>query len=268
VIEEKAMHVAVTGASSGIGEAIAREFAGAGAKLTLVARRRELLEKLAAELGASTHIAVKDLSLPESADDWVAAAETANGPIDVLVNNAGIENSGPFEGSDAANALKLLRTNLETPLVLARRLVPGMIQRGQGAIVNVASVSALSPMALQACYAGSKAGLAAFSEALRAELRATGVVVVTVYPGPVKTSMADAAYEVFGGRKGIVGLLPEGTTEVLARRIRRAVSRRKARVIYPRFYALSRWFPWVGSRLAWFAGPRLRARALEAKPKV
>lgn len=255
------MHVAVTGASSGIGEAIAREFARAGHTITLVARRKELLDKLAAELGGSPHIVTKDLSEPATAADWIAGAEAVHGPIDVLVNNAGIENSGPFEDSDEAFALKLFRTNLETPAVLSRRLVPAMVARGSGTIVNVASVAAYAAMPLMSWYGGSKAGFASFSETLRAELRGTGVHVVTVYPGPVKTAMADAAYETFGGRKGWARVAPEGTTDVLARRVRSAVERRRARVIYPRFYALAFWFPSLGRFSANRVGPGYRAAA-------
>src|SRR5262245_11277040 len=173
------MHVAITGASSGIGESLARELARAGHKLTLVARRRELLEKLAKDLGG-VHVAPKDLSDPTTATDWIAAAEAANGPIDVLVNNAGIENNGPFERIETIEPTRLLRTNLETPIVLARHLVTGMIARGSGTIVNVASVAAIAPMPMQALYAASKAGMSTWSEALRHELRGTGVNVLTV----------------------------------------------------------------------------------------
>lgn len=257
------MHLVITGASSGIGEALAREAARAGHRLTLVARRRELLERLAGELGATpaAHVVVKDLSEPAGATEWVAAAEAAHGPIDVLINNAGIENTGPFEESDPAVGSRLLRTNVETPLLLARHLLPAMVARGSGAIGNVASVAALSPMPLQAWYAASKAALATASETLRRELRATGVHVLTVYPGPVTTAMADAAYASYGGRKGIVALLPEGRADVLARRVLRAIARRRARVVYPRFYALTRWLAWLPPLLAWLAGPRLRADA-------
>ena len=255
------MHVAVTGASSGIGEAIAREFARAGDKVTLVARRRELLDKLAAELGGSPHVVTKDLSDPATAADWIAAAEAVHGPIDVLVNNAGIENSGTFEDSDEAHALKLFRTNLETPAVLARRLVPAMVARRSGTIVNVASVAAYAAMPLMSWYGASKAGFASFSETLRAELRGTGVNLVTVYPGPVKTAMGDAAYETFGGRKGLAAVAPEGTTDVLARRVRRAVLKGKARVIYPRFYSLPFYFPWIGRWSAFWVGQGFRTQA-------
>jgi short-subunit dehydrogenase len=244
------MHVAVTGASSGIGEAVAREMARAGATLTLVARRRDFLERLAASLGGGAAVVVHDLSDSTRATSWMADAEKLHGPIDVLVNNAGVENTGPTALVDPEAGERLLHTNLLSPLRMARHLLPAMIARGHGVIVNVASVAALTPPPLQAWYGASKAGLAAFSEALGGELRGTGVHVVTVYPGPVATAMSASGYAAFGGRKGAVALLPEGKPEELARRIRRAIERRQRRLIYPRFYASARWFPWIGRAVA------------------
>jgi len=250
------MHVAITGASSGIGEALAREYGRHGAKLTLVARREELLRRIAAEIGGHVFVVTHDLSLSDRADGWIAASEAAHGPIDVLVNNAGIENTGPTADADVEEAERVLHTNLHTPLRLMRSLAPAMIARGSGIFVNVASVAALAPTPLQAWYGASKAGLAAFSEAFRGELKGTGVQVVTVYPGPVTTAMADRAYAAFGGRKGTVGLMPEGRPEVLARLVRRAVEKHKARVIYPRFYVITRLFPWLARWLVDAGSPR------------
>ncbi len=240
------MHVAVTGASSGIGEAIAREFAKAGARLTLVARRRAQLEAIANELGNDATVCVHDLCDSTRATEWIADAEAKNGPIDVLVNNAGVENAGPAATADPANALLLLHTNLLSPLAITRHLLPAMIARRSGVIVDIASVAALCPTPLQAWYSASKAGLAAFSEALRGELRGTGVHIVTVYPGPVTTPMAERGYAAFGGRKGMVGLLPEGRPQVLARLVRHAVERRRSRIIYPAFFVSARWLPTLG----------------------
>ena len=239
-------HVAITGASSGIGAALARELGRSGARLTLVARRRELLVTLASEIGAGCAVVSHDLSQPAQVLDWIAPAEAAAGaPIDVLVNNAGIENTGPVSSSDVEGATRLLHTNLHAPLLMTRHLLPAMLARKSGLIVQIASVAALAPPPRQAWYGASKAGLAAFSEALRGELRGSGVGVVTVYPGPVRTAMAEAGYAAYGGRKGLVKILPEGTPEVLAVRIRRAIERRSARVIYPRFYTIARLFPWL-----------------------
>jgi short-subunit dehydrogenase len=244
------MHVVITGASSGIGEALAREYHRAGAKLTLVARRAELLQALNQSLDGGAHLVVQDLSDTERATSWIAAAEAANGPIDVLINNAGVENSGPTLEASIPQGEALLRTNLHTPIRLMMAVLPGMKERKTGAIVNVASVAGIAALPGQAWYGASKAGIAMFSEVLRAEMVEYGIPVVTVYPGPVKTPMADAAYEVFGGRSGVARLAPEGTPEALAVLVRRAVERKKSRVVYPSFYGGARLFPTLAR---WFS---------------
>lgn len=260
-------HIAITGASSGIGAAIAREFAKEpGTKLTLVARRRELLEGLAKEVTAPCHIAAADLSNPDAAGDWIADAEATHGPIDVLVNNAGVELISRYQEMDLEAAERLLRLNLHTPLRLTHAVLPGMLARGRGTIVDVCSVAALTPARGYAVYAASKAGLAAASTSLRSELRGSGVHVVTVYPGPVHTDMgakATAALE----DSPWVKRTPWGTPDVLARLVREAVDRRRAVVVYPRFYGLSRWFPQLALLLAQRFAPGPRPRAVEP-PKV
>lgn len=238
------MHVVVTGASSGIGEAIAREFARAGDCLTLVARRRERLDALAAEVGVATHVVTADLSDPAQATSWIAAAEAANGPIDVLVNNAGVQIVARTTDTTADDGDRLLRLNVMTPLRTTLAVLPGMLARRSGTIVDVASLAGIAPTPGMFYYSASKAGLAAASEALRGELRGTGVHVVTVYPGPVKTDMADAAHAALGS-PSIARRIPEGTVDVLARRVRQAVLKRHARIIYPRIYRLARWFPGI-----------------------
>jgi short-subunit dehydrogenase len=248
-------HVVITGASSGIGAALARELGKHGARLTLVARRKELLESLAAEIGPSCRVVAHDLADAERAGDWVDEAEAAHGPIDVLINNAGMENTGPTAATDVDQFKKLFQLNLISPLVLIRRLLPAMLARKSGMIVNVASVAALVAPPLQTYYGASKAGLAAFSEGTRGELAGSGVHLLTVYPGPVKTPMAEAAFVAFGGREN-VPKVPEGTPEELARRIRRAMEKRKKRLIYPRFYVTSRWLPWLARILVDKFAPR------------
>jgi short-subunit dehydrogenase len=253
------VHVAVTGASTGIGRAIAREFAAAGAKLTLVARREDLLKALAAELGAG-HVAAVDLADPSRATGWIEASVAAQGPIDVLVNNAGVELVACLAETDIDAAERLLRLNLHTPLRITLALLPGMIERRSGTIVDVASVAGLVGTRGYTYYAASKAGLAAASELLRGELRGTGVHVVTVYPGPIHSEMAE---------RGIAALesspwldrAPWGTAEVLATRVRRAVEAKRPRVIYPSFYMLSRWFPWLGRWIADATAPGPRSLA-------
>ncbi|MEO7093974.1 MAG: SDR family NAD(P)-dependent oxidoreductase [Polyangiales bacterium] len=253
------MHVAITGASSGIGAALARELSRAGHSLTLVARRRTLLDGIAAELGNRALVVEHDLANPGRATEWLATAEAAHGPLDVLVNNAGMENTGPSVDADPAVCRTLIDLNLTTPLLLSRAVLPAMTARGSGMIVNVASVAALVAPPMQAYYGASKAGLAMFSETLRGELAGTGVHVLTIYPGPVKTAMAASAMEAFGGRDNIPAV-PEGTPEELAQLIHKAMQRRSPRVIYPRMYTAARWFGPVVRTLVNRFAPRRPAR--------
>ena len=247
------MHVAITGASSGIGAALARELARRGDGITLVARRRPLLEELAAGLGTATHVAEADLSDVARCADWIAAAEAALGPIDVLVNNAGSTLVRRFVDTAAEDADRLLRLDLQTPLRLTRAVLPGMLARGRGTIVDVCSAAAFAPLLGTTYYAAAKAGLAAASEVLRGELRGTGVHVVTVYPGPVRTAMSAEAFESYGDR-WTKRLVSEASPEKLAARIRVAIERRRPRVVFPASYAVVRRLPntarWVLDRLS------------------
>jgi short-subunit dehydrogenase len=236
------MHVAITGASSGIGEAIARELARAGASLTLVARRRELLDKIAKETGARCHVVTQDLSEHHKAADWIDGAEGALGPIDVLINNAGVEHIAPADEIDLEKGEKLLFLNLLAPLRITRTILPRMIARRSGTIVDVASVAALVSSPGFTWYGASKAGLATASEALRAEIKPSGVHVLTVYPGPVHSDMAVRAEESLE-RSFLSRFAPYGTSAELARRVRRGIERKKARIIYPRIYGFARLFP-------------------------
>jgi len=248
------MHAAVTGASSGIGAAIARELARSGARVTLVARRRESLAAIADEIGAHrAHVAAHDLSDLEHACDWIAPAEAALGPIDVLVNNAGALLAGPSADIDPVEGERVLTLDLLVPLRLTRRVLPAMLARRAGTIVDVTALAALTPLPGLMHYDAAKAGLASASEALRAELRGTGVHVVTVYPGYIETDMAragEAALEPSFGAK----LLPRGTARELARRVGMAVERRQDRVLYPFPAPLAYWFTgplrWVFARAA------------------
>ncbi len=237
------MHIVVTGASSGIGAAYARAFAKAGHSITLVARRKDLLDALAEEIGGKTFVVAHDLSDLANATQFLGAAEDALGPIDVLVNNAGVQIVGLTSSVDIAAGERLLDVDLKAPLRLTAALLPSMIARKSGIIVDVASMAALAPTPYMTYYNAAKAGLAAASEALRGELRGTGVHVVTVYPGVIGgTAMAKAALAKYGDSK-LLASLPQGTEEELARLTLRAIEKRKDRVIYPASGALARWFP-------------------------
>ena len=247
------MHVAITGASSGIGAALARELSCHGYALTLVARRRTLLDDLAATVATGTHVAMADLTDIVQCCDWIADAEQALGPIDVLVNNAGATLVRRFVDTAPDDGDRLLRLDLVTPLRLTRALLPAMIARGRGTIVDVCSAAAFAPLLGTTYYAAAKAGLAAASEVLRGELRGTGVHVVTVYPGPIRTAMSAQAFDSYedGWTKHLVA---EGSPEKLAAKIRIAIERRRPRVVFPASYSIVRHLPdtarWILDRLS------------------
>jgi short-subunit dehydrogenase len=237
-------HVVVTGASSGIGEALAREFVAAGSSVTLVARRRDLLEQLAASLGGKARVVTADLAHPAKATEWIPEAEAAFGPVDVLINNAGMQIVAPTVSGDPADGERLLCLNVHTPLRLTRAVLPGMLARRSGTIVDIASLAALAPTPGMFYYNASKAALAAASESLRGELRGSGVHVVTVYPGPVDTVMARTAVAKYVATTA-ARLIPQGTTDVLAKLVRKAVEKKRDRIIYPRSYTFARMFPGI-----------------------
>jgi len=235
-------HAVVTGASSGIGEAVARALAARGYALTLVARRADLLDELRASLPTPVRIFARDLSDSDHAAAFLPEAEAANGPVDVLVNNAGVQYLGAFAELDPADGERLLRLNVFTPLRLTRAVLPGMLSRGRGAIVDIASLAAIAPTPYMGYYNASKAALAAASESLRAEVGGSGVHVVTVYPGPVDTPMGQAGYAAYGDSVAVKAT-PMGTPEIMAAQIVEALDDRIDRVIYPKVYWAARWFP-------------------------
>ncbi|HUB08673.1 MAG TPA: SDR family NAD(P)-dependent oxidoreductase [Myxococcales bacterium] len=251
------MHVVVTGASSGIGRAIALEYGRAGAKLTLVARRRDKLEALARELGTDCFVAPCDLSDLSHAADWLEAAEQANGPIDVLVNNAGVMTLGATAQLPAADGQRMLDVCLGAPLHLTRAVLPGMLARGGGAIVQVSSMAAFAAPPGGTWYSAAKAGLEAFTEGLRAELRGTGVHLLGVYPGPVATPLADAGYAAYEPN-GVVSALPLGSPERLAQLIRRGVERRQRTLVYPGAFRVGQIFPRFGRWFTNAVSPKLK----------
>ncbi|HEY0194353.1 MAG TPA: SDR family NAD(P)-dependent oxidoreductase [Kofleriaceae bacterium] len=179
----------ITGASAGIGLASARLFMQAGARLVLVARGADELEKVRAELAqhGSVHAIVADVADPDAAERIARGALDAFGAIHVLVNNAGKHARGPFLDQDRDALGAMVDVNLRAPVVLTRRILPHLIETGEGAIVNVASLAGMVPTAGGATYSATKFGLRALSMALADELRGTGVTVSCVSPGPVDT---------------------------------------------------------------------------------
>ncbi len=229
--------VLVTGASRGIGRSLATAFAGAGASVALVARDGDMLQTLADELGGSAH--PTDLLDRDQADVLVERVEDEAGPIDVVVNNAGLAVEGPLWEHDADDVDSQIRLNLIVPLELCRQAIPRMIERGGGHLVNVASLAAIAAVPGMTAYAASKAGLAQGSAALRDELRGLPVGVTTVLVGGVPTEMLalGESYPPFHKafeRLRQVQLVPDTDPDVLAAAVVRGVERGKRSVFLPR----------------------------------
>jgi short-subunit dehydrogenase len=177
-------HVLLTGGSRGIGPYIARALLARGAKLTLTARSEQDLARVRDELGPDrVAIAAGDVSVEADREKMLAGAEEAFGPIDVLVNNAGIESVLPFPEFEEDEIRRVIDVNLEAPIQLTRLVVPGMIERGKGHVVNISSLSGMTGPPYHTIYSSTKHGLVGFSAALRNELKGTGVSASVICPG-------------------------------------------------------------------------------------
>lgn len=175
----------VTGASSGIGEQFARQLAARGYDLVLVARRRDRLEGLAAELPTAAQVIACDLAA--DVDRLPEQVRCLGLDVDLLVNNAGFGRYGRFWEIPEDEDARQVRVNCEAVVTLTRAFLPAMVERGRGGVINIGSTSALQPLPYTATYAASKAFVRSFTDALHAELRGTGVKALTVNPGPVPT---------------------------------------------------------------------------------
>lgn len=199
--------VVITGASSGIGRACAHAFAGAGARLVLAARRADRLFDLAAELDAECHTVALDVRDREAVTDAVADLPAGFAAVDVLVNNAGLAAGfEPLPEGDPDDWDQMLDTNVRGLLHVTRAVVPGMVERGRGHVVNLGSIAGHETYPNGAVYCASKAAVDRLTKGLRLDLVGTGVRVSTVDPGMVETEFsvvrfhgdaerADAVYE-------------------------------------------------------------------------
>jgi uncharacterized protein len=194
--------VLITGASSGIGLELARLFAADRSDLILVARSEGKLKDLARELESSRGIRclvmpadLADPKAPESLSERLRAADIV---VDVLVNNAGFGAIGPVASLDVARQLEMIQVNVSALTHLTRLLVPAMIERRKGGVLNVASTAAFQPGPNMAVYYATKAFVLSFSEALAEEVAGSGVRVTCLCPGPTKTGFVEAA-----GMKGV-----------------------------------------------------------------
>lgn len=233
-------HVLVTGASRGIGEAIAREFARRGARVTVVARSKGALETIAADIGGRALAA--DLFDPADVASLIDRAEALGGPLDILINNAGMDSTKSIVDTRAEDVEGILRLNLETPVQLCRIALAKMTQRGSGHIVNISSMAANGGFAGMSVYAASKAGLSHFTRIVRLDLKGTGVKVTNLEVGPVPTDLfANLTYE--PAQKSFaffrrIQLMPNVEAETVAKKTADAVESGKRAVWLPRRAAL------------------------------
>jgi hypothetical protein len=193
----------VTGASSGLGRAFATKLAADGMSLVLVARSGGLLQDLADELreayGVEAHVIVADLADADARVPVIAELETRD--IEVLINNAGFATSGDFADENPARIAEMVSLNCLALTMLSRAVVPGMIARGRGAIVNVASTAAFQPIPTMGTYAATKAFVLRLSMAMWHELRPSGVTVLALCPGATETDFWKVAGNPDGFRR-------------------------------------------------------------------
>jgi len=211
----------LTGATGGLGQAIARALAERGATLVLSARKPEALRELAESLPGEHRIAPADLAEDDAAGRLAADA----GEVDCLVANAALPASGTIESFSAEEVARALRVNLEAPIMLTRELVPGMRERGDGHLVFVSSLAGKAPSPRSAIYSGTKFGLRGFALSLRADLARTGVGVSLVAPGFIREAGMFAA----SGAKPPPGL-GTSTPQQVAAAVVRAIERDKVEV--------------------------------------
>ena len=196
----------VTGASAGIGSEIAKLLAARGYALVLVARREDRLTALADELaeahGVRTETIAADLSKPTPRGRIAGQIQELGLEIDILINNAGFATGGePFYEADPEREIEQVRVDVEAVVALTSAFLPAMVKRGRGAILNVASTAGMQPIPYSAGYSAAKAYVLTFSEAIHQEVRAHGVTVTALAPGPVDTDFWQiAGWEVQGGK--------------------------------------------------------------------
>lgn len=229
----------MTGAAAGIGAALTRAFAGSlrDARVSLIDIDQDGLTEVCASVNGATAY-VGDLSMPEQLEDLVASVVSAGGPIDVLINNAGVMDVRTVCATPWQVGERLLTVDLISPLRLINLVVPGMVDRGRGCVVNVSSMAGVTPLRGCTYYGAAKAGLAMASENLRLELTPHGVNVITVYPGPVKSGLERRARGQYRDTL-LARVMPTGSPEALAERVLSAYHRRSARVVYPPLYSVA-----------------------------
>ena len=204
-IEYRQANIMITGASSGIGLALAQALAARGANLILVARSADKLQRVAADLvrqhGVRAHAIVADLGVSGAAEEAYAQACALGLTPHILINNAGFATYGRFESLPLARQLDEIALNCRAVVALSHAALPAMLSQGHGAIINVASTAALQPLPYMAVYGATKAFVLSFSEALWQEYRDRGIRVLALCPGATDT----AFFDVVGADEAAVG---------------------------------------------------------------
>ncbi|GAB5457623.1 MAG: 3-oxoacyl-[acyl-carrier-protein] reductase [Henriciella sp.] len=198
----------VTGATGGIGEAIARAMHKGGAEVILSGRRVEKLEALAAELGERTHIAACDLSDPEQADALVGQAIEAAGKLDILVANAGVTRDKLLMQMKDEDFQDIIRVNLESYFRLCRKAVRPMMKARGGRIIGIASIVGVTGNPGQSNYCASKAGMIGFTKSLAQEVASRGITANTIAPGFIESPMTNVLPE--AQKEALLGQIPAG----------------------------------------------------------
>lgn len=247
--------VVVTGASAGIGRELARLYADERTTLVLTARREERLRELADELhetdGARSVVVPLDLAAADGAQRLLAKLDEAGLRTDVLINNAGFGAFGRFTDHDPERLTKMVSLNVTALTELTRRIVPGMVERGSGRILNVASVASFVPTPFLTVYGATKAYVLSFTHGLAEELRGTGVTVTALCPGPTATEFQEMSGMTAHRPDGVRSMADVGVEQVA--RDGHGATQDGRRVVVPGLsnrvgVALSRLLPtsWVG----------------------
>lgn len=187
----------ITGASSGVGEEFARAFARRGADVVLVARRQEVLDRLAedirADSGRHVHVIATDLSQPGAGAQLARRLDERGLRVDTVVNNAGLGKTAAFSASSTDDIHQQLRLNIDAVVDISHALLPALLDSGKGALLNIASLTGYAPTPGMAVYAASKAFVLRFTEALAYEVRDSSLTVLAIAPGPTRTGFYAAS---------------------------------------------------------------------------
>jgi len=269
--------VIITGGSEGVGAAVAHKFADAGAKLFLVARNKNNLEKIATELHQKTMVrtVAMDVSDADACASLFEKTQQELGAVHILINNAGYHERGHVQHVTADNLGHMIDVNLKAPIILCRLAIPYLLNAGEGtAIINVASLAGRTPLKGAATYSASKFGLRTFTFALAEELSDTNIKLAVVSPGPIDTGFIMSNID---SVEDIVFSQPMSTSDEVADEILKlCLNDKRERSMPPisgALTTLSYLFPWLGRKLQPLLNrhghkvkQRLKAKTITAKP--